>query len=506
MADFDLTAPVIVAVGEVSRTSLAAPWPSPVTLAGAAITAALSDSGQAAALADAVDCVVAIRTFEDSGLPMGTGSPDNVPAVYAAQGGVSAPHYVYADVGGQSPQAVVNEFAGALRRGEYRAVLIAGAEAIGTAKRVRKEGRKLDWHIASDLLFDDRLSSYPILSRAEIRHGILSMPLAYSMIETARRSRLGMDVNEYSAEMARLWSALASKSLTRDHAQFAKEWSADALLDEADGNYHLTHMYRRWMVAQDGVDLGGALIMTTAGTAQEMGIHPDKWVWLTGAAEAAEPPLSERVNISGSDAQVYAVNAALEQAGLCAEDLGPVDIYSCFPCAVFAAADTMHMPARALQDYSLTGGLTFFGGPGNGYSVHAIAAMVQALRIDGSKPAMITANGGVMTKQAVGIYAKQQPEQAWPGAAQKGYEAKCADINHAPAGRGKILTYARGVVKGEAGAAALLLEMEQGYRALAMLDGAILDAAILDRTSGADLLDEIVQVCPGEKRHIAVLA
>ncbi len=495
MPDFDHTAPVIVGVGEASGQSLGADWPSPTELAGAAIKTALADSGQAGGLAQAVDCLAAIRLIEDSGVPLGVGSPDNVPEAYANAAALNPAKLIYSDIGGQSPQAMVNELAGALKRGEINAAVIAGAEAMASAKRARKQGHALDWNRPSDRQFDNRLSSFPILSRAEIRHGIISMPLAYSLIENARRMDKGMSETDYTAEMAALWSAFSAKSLTRKHAQYPREWSAEALASDGEGNYPLTSIYRRWMVAQDRVDLAGALVLITAGKARELGIAEEKLIWLAGAGEAAEPPLSERRNLSGSYAQAHAAGAALEQAGISAGDLGAVDIYSCFPCAVFAAVDTMGDAERAHGNYTLTGGLTFFGGPGNGYAMHSIAAMVQALRKDGSKPAMITANGGVMSKQAVGIYTAFQPEQPWRGEAINGYEAGTVDINHAPLGRAKILTHVRPVTRDGTGGATLIVEMENGDRALAFLEGSL----------RANLDHAIVEVAPGEKRHSAKL-
>jgi acetyl-CoA C-acetyltransferase len=498
MADFDTTAPVLIGVGEASGSRLGVDWPSPALLAGAAIKAALDDSGQAAALAAAIDCIAATRTFEDSGLSMGTGSPDNAPHAYAMAGGIAPSHYIYADVGGQSPQALVNEFAAAVQRGEYRAVVIAGAEAIGTAKRARKQGVTLDWSQASDVALDSRISNYPILSRAEIRHGIISMPLAYGWAETARRARLGLGFEAYQTDMAKLWAQMSEKSLGNEHAHFAKRWDdADLTADTAD-NYRITEIYRRWMVAQDAADLGGALILTTAGTAQELGIDPAKMIWLTGAAEANEPPLSERANLSGSNAQEFAVTAALDQAGIAAADLGPVDIYSCFPCAVFAATDTMQLPDRAPGDYTLTGGLSFFGGPGNGYSLHAIAAMVRALRADGRKPGLVSANGGVLTKQAVGVYSSAQPKAAWPGYAVTGYHASPVSLAETPSGKGQVLTYTRPVTKDVTGDATLIVAMDNGARTLAVLDAAAIP-------EGTDILGQTVQITAGEKRHIAAL-
>lgn len=495
MTDFDSTAPVIIGVGEASRRTVPGDWPSPRELAGAAIKAALADTGQPQAVAAAIDTIAAIRTFEDSGVSMGTGSPDNVPEAFGAEGGVSADRLIYADVGGQSSQAMVNELAGAIRRGEIEVALIVGAEANGTAKRARKAGFELDWRLPSTISFDNRLSSFPILNRTEIRHGIVSMPLAYSLLENARRMALGKSREDYAADMAQLWSAFSQKSLHRDHAQFARRWNADELMSEAEGNYQLTDIYRRWHVAQDAVDLGGALILTSAGKARELGVEPGKMVWLAGAAETKEPPLSERADLVNPKALDHAMQAALDQAGVAPADLGPVDIYSCFPVAVLAAVDRRGDAARAPGDYTLTGGLSFFGGPGNGYPLYSLAAMVEALRRDGSKPAMVTANGGVMSKQAVGIYTAAQPTRAWGGEIARGYAPKCVELDATPQGKARILTFVRPVTKGVAGPATLLLEMASGGRAMAVADNA----------PDIDLGGFDVEVTPGEKRHHATL-
>jgi acetyl-CoA C-acetyltransferase len=212
-------------------------------------------------------------------------------------------------------------------------------------------------------------------------------------------------------------------------------------------------------VAQDAVDLGGAIILTSAGKARELGIDQSKWIWLAGAAEAAEPPLSERAIINRSAALDFAIPAALDQAELTSADLGPVDIYSCFPCAVFAAVDSMQDPSRPLGDYTLTGGLSFFGGPGNGYAVYNIAAMVEALRKDGAKPALVTANGGVMSKQAVGIYSATQPVVAWSGEVAKGYAPAPLTFDDAPDGRARVLSFVRPAGKDGFGPATVLIEM-----------------------------------------------
>ena len=76
------------------------------------------------------------------------------------------------------------------------------------------------------------------------------------------------------------------------------------------------------------------------------------------------------------------VDRALDMASKSASDMQLIDIYSCFPCAVTAISD--HIGLEPTGKLTLTGGLPYFGGPGNSYSTHGMVALVEALRKDGS--------------------------------------------------------------------------------------------------------------------------
>ena len=110
---------------------------SPVGLAAKAAALALADSGAAAALAKSIDTVAAIRFFEHStrGEAMVAhpfGCSDNVPLAIARRVDIEPRQAIYADVGGQTPQRLVNRYAAAIHRGEMESALIVGAEAIAT--------------------------------------------------------------------------------------------------------------------------------------------------------------------------------------------------------------------------------------------------------------------------------------------------------------------------------------------------------------------------------------
>ena len=58
---------------------------------------------------------------------------------------------------------------------------------------------------------------------------------------------------------------------------------------------------------------------------------------------------------------------------------------------------------------TVTGGLTFGGGPLNNYVMHAIARTAELLREEPGQLALVTANGGNLYKHVHGIYSSQPP-------------------------------------------------------------------------------------------------
>ncbi|MFC7504896.1 enoyl-CoA hydratase, partial [Nocardioides sp. GCM10030258] len=111
-----------------------------------------------------------------------------------------------------------------------------------------------------------------------------------------------------------------------------------------------------------------------------------------------------------SNAITAAAADAMAMAAATMDDIDLIDIYSCFPSAVQVAARSLGLPlSRAL---TVTGGLTFAGGPWNNYVTHSIATMVERLREQPDSLGLVTANGGLLTKHAMGIYGARPPVRA----------------------------------------------------------------------------------------------
>jgi acetyl-CoA C-acetyltransferase len=111
------------------------------------------------------------------------------------------------------------------------------------------------------------------------------------------------------------------------------------------------------------------------------------------------------------------------------------------PCFVCDATGLATDDARGL---TLTGGLPYFGGPGNSYSPHAIAETVCQMRDKPGQFGLVGANGGVMTKYSVGVYSTDPAE--WAADRSTELQARIAALPEAAVtrdvnGQGVIETY-----------------------------------------------------------------
>ena len=435
--------PVLVGVGQtVSHWDGAAGpagAPSPLSLATDAAKAALADAGLSGS---DVDRLAFVRIFEDSipSAPHPHGHNTNLPGTLARDIGAAPASLIYSDVGGQNPQALVNEFAAAIHAGEVDCVLIAGSEAIGASKTARRAGIELNWADGSDMAFEDRGMGAPLLSRHEIKHGLVAAPFIYALFETAIAAREGRSRSEHRAAMSDLFARFSQVAATNPYSQFPAARTSDWLATPSKENYELADPFLKWHVAQDAVNQGAAAILMSESKADALGIPAGKRVYLHGSGEAGDDLVSVRPHLDSSWAMGEALSRALGQAGKSAADMALFDIYSCFPCAVTSACRAMDIdPTGETRALTLTGGLPFFGGPGNNYSLHGIASMAERLRAQSGAFGLVLANGGWMTKEAAGIYSTTRPDVFTPVTAAAKPDTQLA-IAEAPAS-GTLETY-----------------------------------------------------------------
>jgi acetyl-CoA C-acetyltransferase len=169
--------------------------------------------------------------------------------------------------------------------------------------------------------------------------------------------------------------------------------------------------YTKLMNSNNMVDQGAALVLTSVERATYLQIPDDRWVFPYAGTDAHDTyAIGERAEFYRSPAIRIAGQRALQLAGVGVDDLDLIDVYSCFPSAVQVAANELGLPiGDPGRPLTVTGGLTFAGGPWNNYVTHSIATMAERLVANPGQRGFITANGGYLTKHSFGVYGTEPP-------------------------------------------------------------------------------------------------
>lgn len=411
--------PIIIASGQslqaLAATDDAGSLKSPMDLAADACRAALQDAALDSALG--VDTIAVVRLFADSSplLQSPFGGSNNPPESVASRIGARPRSRIYSEVGGSVPQQLLVEMCFDLARGDREMVLLCGAEAIGNQKLALRAGLQPDWResFSESLQYEDRGYGKAFMHEREMANALFLPLHYYSLIENARAHRAGQDKQAQREAMARLFAHFSQIAAGNPFAQFPTAYSCQELADISADNYLLSDPYTRHLVAKDGVNQGAALLLTTVARARELGIPQDHWIHLHGYAQGYDHFTSLRPELGKSAAMEGVFQRCLQMAERGIDDIELVDIYSCFPCAVASACEALSLPQDGSRCLTLTGGLPFFGGPGNNYSMHALAEMAQQLRDKAESYAFISANGGILSKHAAGVYSRQPGRIDW---------------------------------------------------------------------------------------------
>ena len=329
--------------------------------------------------------------------------------------GVSPRQSVLTSTGGNSPQLLVNETARAIQRGDVGAALLTGAEAMATRQRARRRPEKLwlDWPVqdvgtaAPDVVGEER----PGTSDPEMARSLALPTQIYPVFENALRAASGRSIGEHERVIAGLWSRFSAVAADNPYAWSPTALTTDEIATVTAVNRLIGFPYTKLMNANLTVDQSAALLMCSAEVAGDAGIPRERWVFPWAGADANDHWwVSERADLHSSPAIRAAGRAALAHAGAGIDDIAHIDLYSCFPSAVQIGAAELGLPLdEPRRPLTVTGGLTFAGGPGNNYATHSIATMVERLRADPGSLGLVTALGWYLTKHSVGVYATEPP-------------------------------------------------------------------------------------------------
>ncbi|MBT4521499.1 MAG: acetyl-CoA acetyltransferase [Halieaceae bacterium] len=468
--------PVLVGCGQITDRRGPADASSPVGLMAEAARRAAIDSGPGEAMLKAIDTVVAVELIVDSP-ETGSGARGmykNVPQTVCNLLQIDPPTKFYTRSGGNTPQMLVNRFSQDIAQGRTGTVLLTGAEALKSMIGRLKQGLPMNgWSDdpggEPELLGDFR----PPVTEHERDFGLHLPSTCYPLFENALRGKNGWSLEEHRRRLGELFQRYCEVAAENPLSWFPALHTAQEIATPSDTNRYVGFPYTKYLNSVIQTNQGAALILTSLARARELGVSEDRMVYLHGCGDANDIwNVTDRVNFHSSPAIRAIGEQAFAMAGKTVEDMDFFDIYSCFPSAVQIACDELGIALDDPRGLTVTGGLPYFGGPGNNYVMHSIATMMDRLREKPGTFGLLNANGWFVTKHALGIYSTTPLQRPWQREDPASYQQSILNQDHPsftedPEGPARVETYTvlhtrKGVERG-----LIVGRLEDGTRFLA---------------------------------------
>ncbi len=412
--------PVLIGGGQFTYRGAADTSPSPLDLLKVAAERAAVDAGLDPSTLSQLDGVAIVGfTIDAPGGFQNLPFPrlKNPPASFARAVGAQPSWEIYSHMGGNSPQQLINTACERIARGENDLVLAAGAEFLGSLmKRLKGGAGFAGWDDPYAIEAEPKRMGDPRPGTTDYEnaHGLNRPINVYPMFENALRARDGRSIPDHQKRLGKLFAPFTRVAAANPHAWFPTERSETELIEVTGQNRWVSFPYPKYLNAIMEVDQSAGVLIASVKKARELGVPEDKWVFLHGCADASDlwHPI-DRQNFHSSPAMELTGKRAFEMARIGPADLDFIDLYSCFPIAVEVGAEALGLSLDDPRGLTVTGGLPYFGGPGNNYAMHSVVTMLDKLRHKPGGWGLCTANGWYLTKQSTGIYSTTPVEGVW---------------------------------------------------------------------------------------------
>lgn len=365
--------PVIIGVGQHTyRGADDPPEAEPLRLIEAACRAAADDSG--------VDALAAVRAV--TVMRVGSWRYDDLPALVndALGGGAPAARRTTAPFSGDAPLRALDAAATRIAAGEEGVTLVTGAEATRASNRNGARGVVPRWTAAAAR--GGGRPPFDASMAGAFRAGIVRALDLFPLYDNALRAHEGMTLADGTRESAELWAAMSRVAADNPYAWVRDRVDVDTLLDTGPHNRPVVLPYSKLLTANPFVNQAAAVLVADDETARRLGVPERRWVYVRGAAGSDEPEDPRaRVAYHRNPALEVALEDVQRATGTSGGDYDHVELYSCFPA--MPKLTSRVLGALRPGALTVTGGLTFAGGPGANFMTHGLAAMTERLRAGG---------------------------------------------------------------------------------------------------------------------------
>ena len=424
-----------------------------------------------------------LRAVQRVAVPRGTWSYTDPGRIVAERIGATDAHTHLVDLGNPQ-QTLINQALAAISAGELDVALVVGAEAkaraaraaqrshaanaegIRTVFRRENEADEIDQHGAQPDVHQTPQGEF--LAMPEIEAGLYAPIEQYALMESALRAADGISVDAHRRQIAELCTRFNAVARTNPDAAFPAERGADALYELGPDNRPLAFPYGKWHASQWTVDQAAALLLCSVEAAERFGIDRERWIFpLVGIESSASVSLTKRRHLHRWPAMRVLGEAAAQHLGHPLADCAHHELYSCFPLAVRVQQRELGMSPDGTP--TITGGMTFAGGPFNSFVLQATAAMAQRLR-DQPGEGLVTTVSGMLTKPGLAVWASEpgdQPPLVRDFAAEATAATETVDVVSSYDGPATIAAYTATYDGFEPKELVAIVETSDGSRAIA---------------------------------------
>jgi acetyl-CoA C-acetyltransferase len=396
----DDRAPVLVGVAQRSLRRESSDGASePIAMLERVAREAAEDAAQGDRLLRSLDCLAIVNVL---------GWRAKNPAAFLAERlGATPKRTILTGTGGEIPLVLLSHVAAEIEAGRSRAALIAGCNTLRTALRARRAGNPLNWATGPESTPSALGVHKAGSSDLENLYGLSTPPVVYPLFENALRAKRGLSLEAHRQAMGRLMSRMSAVAAKNPYAWFPVARDPDELTQPSPSNRMIAFPYPKYLNAVIETDQSACALLVSAAYARELGIAEKRWVYPWAGAAAVEEDWfpTQRPSFAECPALRRATQDALARAGTTLGELDALDFYSCFPVAVEMACEMLALPEDDARGFTVTGGLPYAGGPGNNYTLHAVASMVERLREVPGRRGLVTGNGWYLTKHSACVLA-----------------------------------------------------------------------------------------------------
>ena len=246
--------------------------------------------------------------------------------------------------------------------------------------------------------------TFECLNEKEIVKELSKMAVGYyAIIENAYRHRKKINILDHKSILADLYEEFSEIAVNNKYGWSETNYKAADIKTSSLKNKYQAFPYNKYHCTSWNVNQASATIICNESIADKLSIPINKRVYPVASSENnAMTALIQRPNLSSCIGMNLAADFIQKIVKKNKQVINFYDLYSCFPVAIEMFAESLQIPLN--KNCTITGGMSFAGGPLNHYVLTSTNQLIRKLRAMPEKIGLITGVSGVMTKQSYALW------------------------------------------------------------------------------------------------------